>query len=240
MSFKTIDDLLRMTGARLSGKSDVPLAQSRINHSKFLANNYLHWDLIRPHLLHPEIHRTYKNDENSEFVIQYLASEGLIKNAKSGVLQFSSDTAKAYLSGQWLEELVYFAYLEAGVEEAYFSQVIDWTLNGINGRNEIDVIARRGDTLSFTSCKAMNSGKNKGSMDKLRNYITETDYWNNHFANNKGKALLVASTDMVDEYNSKHRYEQLTARAQVLDVHIIGLEDISWPNIVDRIDGHWD
>ena len=86
----------------------------------------------------------------------------------------------------------------------------------------------------------MNSGKNKGSMDKLRNYITETDYWNNHFANNKGKALLVASTDMVDEYNSKHRYEQLTARAQVLDVHIIGLEDISWPNIVDRIDGHWD
>ena len=238
----TIDTLLSLRNTRRNMVTgDVQRAETRINVSKFLADNFLSFDKLRLHLIHPEHYKTLKQTKNLNIVIDYLVELKWIKQTgknKWGII--SQPKIRNYLAGGWLEELLYFAHLEAGTDEAYFGQVIEWEVDGIKGKNEIDVIARRGDVLSFTSCKAMSARKNTNHLGHLRNFLTETDYWNIHFANDKGRALLVVTADLIDEVkNSKHRYPSLLARASILDVSVAGLESVKWNKVVQAVKAHW-
>ncbi len=238
----TINSLLSQRKAKISGKpSNTLLAQKRIESTRFIANNFMSFNLIRPHLFHPHDKKTVKNPHNSKKVIDYFLAKNWIKSSGKNAWVLNVDNElRFYLAGGWLEEYVYFAHIEAGVDEIYFGQQILWNVNGVYGKNEIDVIARRGDVLSFTSCKTINTKKSDKHMGKMRHFITETDYWNIHFANDKGRALLVVTADLVDEFHGhQHRYPQLLSRATILDVSIAGLEELRWEKLVKTIDTHW-
>lgn len=238
----TIDELLRLRGAhRLSGGGNPRLAQSRLQHSKFIGEHYVLYDLLRPHLLH---HHDFPYvDENgpAAAVIRYLMRLGWIARMRKNAYRITDDNGiRNYLAGGWLEELAFMAHRAAGVDEAYYGQQIAWRVDGVAGQNEIDVIARRGDLLSFTSCKTLRAHKNDGQMALLRNFLTEADYWNIHFADDKGRALLIVTTDMVDEmHHNRQRYPELLARATILNVSIAGLEQLHWDRLIDVIEKHW-
>lgn len=242
---QTIDSLLSHRHAKRHGRQgSAEAAQARAEHSRFLAENFSSFDAIRGHLLHPENHSIVENPALADVATKYLMSLGWIR--REGESQYCLDKqgdVREYLGGGWLEELVFLAHLEAGCDEAYFGQEIEWRIGSVVGKNEIDVLARRGDVLSFTSCKTVRPlrldkmGENNA---QLRGFLTETDYWNIHFADDRGRALLVVSADFVDERASDaDRYPVLNARASVLDVSIVGLEDIVWNRLVTRIEQHW-
>lgn len=238
----TIDKILATRNARLGARTgDKNLACARADHSRFLGNSFHEFDALRAHLFHPHDHPAHIPNNRELKVARYLESLGWIIQTGPMVWRVTDeDGIRPYLQGMWLEELVFLAFEEVGADEVYFAQTIEWSVNGIEGCNEIDVIARRGGLISFTSCKAINIEKSKASMDKLREYLTETDYWNIHFANDAGRALLVTTADFYDEINDNRvRYPQLLARASILNVSLAGLEDLSWGRLVNAVEEHW-
>ena len=238
----TIDQLLAKRDARLGSRTgDKDRARSRAGQSKYIGNNFVAFDALRAHLFHPNHHPTISPSTHELNVAQYLERQGWIEQVTPRVWQISENNGvRTYLSGGWLEELVFLAHEEAGADEIYFGQDVQWSVHDVTGLNEIDVIARRGDQLSFTSCKTIRVNKTTGHMTQLREYVTETDYWNIHFADDKGRAILVTTADFFDEINKQcHRYPQLAARASILNVSISGLEELKWNNLLIAIDKHW-
>ena len=237
----TIDQLLAQHDARRGKKAgDKQAAHARAEHSRFIAKHFVLYDHLRAHLFHPHQHPIVAFSQQENHLPEYFHKLGWIKPAGNQRWRVSNDDdIRVYLSGGWLEELVFLAHEAAGADEVYFGQDIEWTVNNIHGKNEIDVIARRGDVLSFTSCKAIRPEKSAAHMEQLRGFLTETDYWNIHFANDKGRALLVVTADFMDEYNKSHRYPSLAARAFVLCVDMAGLEQMQWDRLVQAIEQHW-
>lgn len=237
----TINSLLQKRHTQLKGKpGNVHLAKRRLIISKYIAENFIAFDDVRSHLFHRKQHPVIKRPRRARHMIQYLKKQGWIIATGPNTWSLNSKARiNTYLSGGWLEELVYFAHLEAKCDEAYFGQAIEWQVNQVHGSNEIDVIARRGEVLSFTSCKTIAAHKSPKHMSQLRQYLIETDYWNIHFANDEGRALLVVTADFIDEFKKRHRYPQLLSRSTVLDVTIIGLEKLKWPLLVKAIKEHW-
>lgn len=237
-----ISQLLSLQGAQTGHRTgDKNKARERAKHSRFIADHFKAFDNIRGHLFHPKQHPILLLSSQEMQVAEYLARQNWIIKVSPQAWRISDDDCiRSYLSGAWLEELVFLAHEEAGVDEVYFGQEVEWSVNGVKGKNEIDVIARRGDLLSFTSCKTIRVGKSTGHMEKLREFLTETDYWNIHFAQNKGRALLVTTADFYDELNRQcHRYPQLLARASILDVSLSGLEDLKWEKLLGVVKTHW-
>lgn len=242
MSSINIDSLLRIRHSRRGMKTGSKSAAIRRScESRFLAENFPHFDLLRAHLFHPDRFPIFEVRSESNAVARHLETLGWIE--RTGVQTWSTTKdpeIRSYLSGGWLEEYVFLAHDAAGVDEVYFGQEIEWRVGNVIGKNEIDVIARRGETLSFTSCKTIHADKSQGHMAQLRGFVTETDYWNIHFANDLGRAFLVVTADFVDEFNGNaHRYPQLMARASILNVTVAGLESLAWPKLVESIKAHW-
>lgn len=242
MDSSTIDNLLSKRKARRIGETgDKELARSRSSVSRFLAEHFTAYDRLRGHLLHPEHFPIYETASACDEITQYL--EDLYWINRTGVRTWTLKDdfeIRSYLSGGWLEEYAFLAYEAAGTDEVYFGQKIEWKVGSVVGKNEIDVIARRGDTLSFTSCKTIQTGKTQGHMAQLRNFLTEADYWDIHFAGDNGRALLIVTADFIDEMSgNSHRYPQLMARASILDVSVAGLESLAWAKLVQLIKEHW-
>jgi hypothetical protein len=237
----SINELLHKRHTRLLGRpGNIHLARQRLPISKYIASHFIIFDDLRSHLFHRKQHPKIKRPRKARKLLQLLKKQGwIIATGPDSWTINSKAKINAYLSGGWLEELVYFAHLEAGCDEAYFAQTIEWKVNKIHGRNEIDIIARRGNTLSFTSCKTIGPHKSPKHMSQLRKFLTETDYWNIHFANDQGRALLVVTADFIDELRKRHRYPQLLSRSAVLDVSIIGLEQLKWSQLVNAVKEHW-
>ena len=237
----TIDELLAQRHARRGHKvGNQHTAIARAEHTQYIAKNFVLYDALRAHLFHPHQHPIAPFSRQEIQLPEYLHQLGWIKPAGNQRWHVSqNDDIRVYLSGGWLEELVFLAHRAAGADEVYFGQEIEWEVQGIRGKNEIDVLARRGDVLSFTSCKAIRPEKSASHMEQLRGFLTETDYWNIHFAQDKGRALLVVTADFMDEYNNSHRYPSLLARATVLQVDMVGLEQMQWDRLVRAIDQHW-
>jgi len=239
----TIDTLLaRREARRINAPGKVALARQRLPHSRFLAEHFTAYDALRHHLFNPDNHPMVVAPRQARPVIDYLTALGWINTDGAMVWRLAAiEGLRIYLSGGWLEELVYCAHEAAGVDEAYFSQEIEWNVNGIVGKNEIDVLARRGDVLSFTSCKTLRAyRKGIGYVDQLRTFLAEADYWNIHFAEDKGRALLIVTADFLDElHNDAPRYPLLLARASVLDVSVAGLEMLSWDSLIEAVRSHW-
>lgn len=238
----TIESLLARRNARRSGETkNKERARKWDQESKFLAEHFLWFDQLRAHLFHPHHFPTFDANAKTGAILRHLEALGWIE--RTGVKTWSvteDPDIRSYLSGGWLEEYAFLAHEAAGADEVYFGQEIEWRVGDVVGKNEIDVIARRGDVLSFTSCKTIQADKTQGHMAQLRGFVTETDYWNIHFADDQGRALLVVTADFIDELNGNaHRYPQLMARASILNVTVAGLESLAWPRLVESIKAHW-
>lgn len=238
----TVDSLLQKRGvSRFGVAGDKALARSRMQASRFLAEHFAAYDSLRAHLFHPEHFPVYEASPEGREVTRQLVELGWIEPSGAQTWALGHDIKiRSYLAGGWLEEYVFLAHEAAGSDEVYFAQQVEWKVGNVIGKNEIDVIARRGDILSFTSCKAIQADKTQAHMAQLRGFITETDYWNIHFANDQGRALLVVTADFIDELSRNSlRYPQLMARASILNVTVASLESLSWSKIVEAIKAHW-
>ena len=236
-----IDSLLRQRESRrISDSGDSFHAKARFPLTQFISKNFKEFNKLRLHLFHDHRLKVSDSSKLKELIDTLSSNRFLIKGKGDSVRLPDDEKNKFYLAGGWLEELLYFAHIEAGVDEIYFGQKIKWSVNGVEGKNEIDVLARRGEVLSFTSCKAISEKKTNSHLSKMRHFLTETDYWNIHFANDKGRALLMVTADLIDEANNfKKRYPSLHARATVLDVSVAGLERLEWNKLVSTVDNHW-
>lgn len=242
----SIDGLLEQRGThRVDSGGSHADALRRLEVSKLLAKNFEGFDEVRTHLLHPSDFRSIRNPSKQvKSSLNLMTDLGWIKSTGSNTFCFADDIGSEvrwYLQGGWLEEYVYCAHLEAGVDEAIYAQRVEWQLGEVTGRNEIDVIARRGDVLSFTSCKTLRPEQRVGNTKILTEFLSETSYWDTHFSDNKGCALLVVTADFVDEIHmNKIRYPVVLARASILHVDAVGLEDLQWEKLVAKVDAHWD
>lgn len=238
-----LDALLAKRNAhRINQAGDPEQARERLNHSRFLARHFVSFDALRPHLTNPLDHPRVERPQHAQEAIDYLREVGWIASEGTNVWRVTDQAGiSGYLAGGWLEELVYCAHEEAGVDEAYFAQEIEWRVGDVTGKNEIDVIARRGDILSFTSCKTMRPYRcSDVHLEHLRAFLTEADYWNIHFADDQGRALLVVTADFLNEMrNNRHRYPRLMAHASILEVSVAGLERLRWPRLVETVEKHW-
>lgn len=240
----TIDNLLALRKTKRLGKTgNAERARKRLELSKFLARHYVALDILRTHLFHRHGHPHLKTSGEMTLLLDHLRQLGWVSpegHDKKTWKFTGNDEQRGYLMGGWLEELTFCAHEAAGVDEAFFGQEVEWQVNGIRGENEIDVLARRGDVLSFTSCKTMRPERTDNHNSQLRAFLSETDYWNIHFAKDQGRALLVTTADFYDEkHGNAVRYPGFLARASVLQVSPLGLEDLHWPRLVEHIHAHW-
>jgi Domain of unknown function (DUF1887) len=244
-SVMNIEEILKSRGAWMKNTQGNP--QLALEHgplSRLIASNYGLFEQVRdrifksteefmrhvemtPDTLDGEGHALV--DELQKFNMVLLESHGHAICEVKG---------RRYLSGGWLEELAYLAVLEAGAEEAYFGQVIGWEVKGFVGENEIDLISRKGDKLSFVSCKAFRSEldmQDRKHRNRLMDSVHEADNLADHFGREGESVAVLVTTDLFDEAKNAVRYNALMGKAAVLDVQIIALEDLNWDRLVDAM-----
>lgn len=151
--------------------------------------------------------------------------------------------ALRFITGGWLENLTASALFVAGADEVLQGQKLSWQTGPYRGYNEIDAIGRRGNKLVFVSCKAVSAflkdspGRYDGKKRRqLMRYLDETDNLVDHFGRAGDQAVLVVSTDLLDEHHhDRARYPALFGKALALDVHLLTLEDLHWSRLVNRM-----
>ena len=161
---------------------------------------------------------------------------------RTGILQPAADQfvlpdvdARRFVTGGWLEELAWLAAMEAGADEAFYSQMVRWEVNGYAGENEIDLIFRRGDRLGFVSCKALRStlsSSDRKHRARMMDAVHEADNLCDHFGQPGERVGVLVTTDLFDDASGQPRYEALMGKAAVLDVRLIPLEDLAWDRLV--------
>lgn len=190
---------------------------------------------------HAEVIPETLNPEGHE-ILAMLLGHGLIRKEPQGA-EICEVSGRKYLSGGWLEELAWLAAQEAGAEEVVHGQCIGWSVNGYAGENEIDLIARRADVLSFVSCKALRSrldGSDRKHRNRLMDAVHEADNLADHFGRPGERVAVLVTTDLFDEMKGLPRYGALMGKAAVLDVRVISLEDLHWDGLVKAFEGLWE
>lgn len=235
----SIDKILTEQGARLLGAGDsLDLARSRQRLSRLIWRHYSDYYVIRRRI---SGRQPYVPCRASQYQLIEALNVGRLvhisRQQNAMILRPRNNEASRYLNSGWLEELCALLVTEAGADECRLGQIIQWQIDGIEGKNEIDVLARKGDRLTFVSCKAGVPLFKPTDLSKsrFRSYLFETDYWDTHFAGGKGNAVLFISTDMIDEDSGQVlRFPSLMARASILDVDIVSLDERSWDRLVSR------
>ena len=106
------------------------------------------------------------------------------------------------------------AFLEGGADSAIFGQNLEWQVGDFLGKNEVDVIARHGDRLTFVSCKcaksvlqAANTTAGRNQWFQLRRALDEADNWVDHFGDiNRDNVILIVTTDLINEVNNNEAH----------------------------------
>ncbi len=244
----SIKSLLARRNTQLLGESgDKTQALSRLELSKMLARSYKSYNSLRLHLETQSGKRNAREfEKNAEVtaILNELLEHEYIKKIAKDQYKYINHDARSYLAGGWLEEFIFCAMLETSPDEVLYQQKVQWQVGEVNGKNEIDVIARKGDLLSLISCKASHWNYRshvQGDRDKLKTFLLETDYWDTHFSDGSGRAVLVVTQDLIDEANNhKKRSPTIFARADILNVDIVSLDFFQWDVLVDRLKKHWD
>ena len=244
----SIKSLLAKRNTQLLGESgDKAQALSRLDLSKILARSYVSYNSLRLHLETQSDRRdARKFEKNTEVtaILDVLLERHYIKKVAKDQYKYINHDARSYLAGGWLEEFIFCAMLETDPDEVLYQQKVQWQVGEVNGKNEIDVIARKGDLLSLISCKASHWNYRshvQSDRDKLKSFLLETDYWDTHFSDGSGRAVLVVTKDLVDEANDhRKRSPTIFARAEILNVDIVSLDFFQWDVLVDRLKKHWD
>lgn len=250
MSTHSIAALLATRGAWLKGQaSDASGLDERKQLTRMIADNYAVFEQVRDRIFRsteqflrhavviPETLEPAGHD-----ILAALLDHGLVRREEHGA-EICEVHGKRYLSGGWLEELARLAAHEAGADEVIHGQGIGWTVNGYSGENEIDLIARRGDILSFVSCKALRSrldGNDRKHRNRLMDAVHEADNLADHFGRPGERVAVLVTTDLFDELRGVPRYGALMGKAAVLDVRIISLEDLHWSGLVEAFAALWE
>jgi hypothetical protein len=248
----SINSLLAKRNTQLLGEGgDEALALSRLELSKMLARSYKSFNSLRLHLESQSQAKSGKREArkfemNAEVkaLLKKLIAFDYIKKIGTEQYKYINHDARAYLAGGWLEEFIFCAMQETNPDEVLYQQKVQWQVGEVNGKNEIDVIARKGDVLSLISCKACHwnyRSHNQGDRDKLKSFLLETDYWDTHFSAGTGRAVLVVTQDLIDEANNHtRRSPTIFARADIMNVDIVSLDFFKWDVLVKRLKKHWD
>lgn len=238
----TIGALLAAAQTQVVGsRQDLGAVQARSALTRLLADHYPAFHVLRLHLFHGHPLQGVSAADLKR-VTDALCPRGWIAQAGPRAWQLRQLTAddELYLRGGWLEELLWLAHEAAGCDELLLGAQLEWDHEGTVGYNEIDVIARRGETLSFTSCKCVRPLA-ANTHEQIRGHVLEAGYWNLHFADGQGRAILAVTADVYDEQSERNRrrYPLVHARAAILDVDLLGLEELSWKTLVHQLRDHW-
>jgi hypothetical protein len=242
MNTETIASLLKRRGAWLKGESlDVDSVVRRKDLTRTIGENYQKFELLRDELLNaPNAQSLVTSDPDHEVrgqILEYLVEHNIVKLGNNGTLPYDSPSLK-FLSGGWLEELAWLAAMEAGAHEAVFGQVLGWKVDGYVGENEIDVITRYNETLTFISCKAFRAefqASDKKHRHRLMDAVHEADNLADHFGLPNEKVAVLVTTDLFDEERGAARYSALMGKAAVLKVRIVPLEEMEWSKLVSAM-----
>ncbi|WP_077732697.1 DUF1887 family CARF protein [Methylocaldum sp. 14B] len=234
-----IAHLLEQRGASLDPGEPCPPHWA--NLARMLASRYPVFDGIRPRLGYTEPFAAESPQERQ--LCETLAQSGFLTRERQSYYRRSDDSRKVrFLTGGWLEHLAALALEEAGAEAALPSTVLYWKVDEYDGKNEVDVIARRGNRLIFVSCKclraAFDDSQNGAARlrTKLMQYVLEADDLADHFGRPGDAVVLVVTTDLIDEINGdRSRYPALFGKARALDVELISLEHLSWGRLLARM-----
>ena len=242
---QTIENILNSRSAFLKGTGgDRQAAERRRDLTMAIERSYPAFEILRDKFLLTEGTGKPKGSDELEEVASAPGYELLIErmqrfellNMDEGQIYFNGPDAHRFMTGGWLEELAWLAVMEAGADEASFSQLIGWEAEGYTGENEIDVIFRREDRLGFVSCKALRSSlatTDRMHRARMMDAVHEADNLADHFGQPGERVGVLVTTDLFDEQRSEARYQALMGKAAVLDVRIIPLEDLGWDRLVD-------
>ncbi len=233
---KSIAGILEGRGAFLKGKpGDEKLARQREDLLKVIEHNYTTFEPLRDALLtRSGIAVEQARADETGTITEHLLSHGMLIEEDGRYLAHDA-SVKRFLSGGWLEELAWLAAIEAGADEAIFSQVLGWRIGEYYGENEIDVIVRKDERLGFVSCKALQSefnSDNRKHRSRLMDALHEADNLCDHFGREGERVGILVTTDLIDEVRAQPRYMALMGKAAVLDVRIIPLEELEWEPLV--------
>ncbi len=238
---RTIAEILQSRGAFMKGEPGCEKTARRHEPLlKVIEHNYPLFEPLRDQLMTKQgVMRQFVADHEATMeLIEHMLDQGIVVE-ESGRLVAADSAARRFLSGGWLEELAWLAAIEAGADEAIYSQVLGWRVGEYYGENEIDVIVRKGERLGFVSCKALQSEFNADSKkhrSRLMDALHEADNLCDHFGREGEKVGILVTTDLFDEYrNNQPRYMALMGKAAVLDVRIIPLEELEWEPLVAAI-----
>lgn len=250
MSSHTIAALLQARGAWLKGPAaDTRDATSRGPLTRLIADNYGIFEQVRDRVFrsteqfvrHAEI-IPETLEAGGHKILSALLEHRLIRREEQGA-EICEVRGKKYLSGGWLEELAWLAAQDAGADEVVHGQNIGWKVDDYSGENEIDLIARKHETLSFVSCKALRSrldGNDKKHRNRLMDAVHEADNLADHFGRPGERVAVLVTTDLFDEMKGVPRYGALMGKAAILDVRVISLEDLRWNGLVKAFAGLWE
>ena len=244
MNSSTIEQLLKQRGAWLkSVRGNEIEAKQRATLSRMIADDYMRFENLRDMIVNLAAAATqveqdaiYEHPQMAH-LLRHMEVAGLIREEHLGGVGVETK-ARRYLSGGWLEELVWLAAHEAGADEAVFGQVVGWEVKGFTGENEIDLLMRKHDRLAFVSCKALRSEldiNDKKHRNRLMEAVHEADNLADHFGRQGEKVAVVVTTDLFDEMKNAPRYQALMGKAAVLDVRVIALEELVWDRLVEAM-----
>lgn len=240
-----ITQLLARRGAEFTDlkNQDPATRQSRLKLARVIAKRYSAFDKMRTIFgAGKEQSIVFGDNAASRDLRDALLNADCIRWDGARYLFFPDLEKARYLTGGWLEEYVFEAVLAAGADAAVVSQELHWKVQVYHGLSEVDVIARKGDRLLFVSCKSgkaelapKESKSGQSHRKRLMDYLHEADNLVDHFGMPGDVAVLVATTDLIDEENgNRARHSALFGRALRLDVELITLEDVRWGNLVAR------
>ncbi len=244
-SEKTISGILEQRGAFLKGKpGDGELAVRHEPLLKVIEHNYPLFEPLRDALLNNKegILRQSPvlagDPEVAGMFLEHLLAQDILSREDDRYVAKDA-AARRFLSGGWLEELAWLAAMEAGADEAIYSQVLGWKVENFYGENEIDVIVRKDDHLGFVSCKALQSefkSDNRKHRNRLMDALHEADNLCDHFGREGERVGILVTTDLIDEVrDNAPRYMALMGKAAVLDVRVIPLEELEWEPLVSAL-----
>ena len=249
METHSIEALLSARGAWLKGDTgDQDEALSRKSLTCMIANHYSTFEEVRDRIFratesfmkHVEIIPETVTGQG-HLLVSALLDHKLVVKEEHGH-EICEVAGRRYLSGGWLEELAWLAAMDAKADEAFYGQVIGWSVKGFTGENEIDLIMRQADRLGFVSCKALRSVldmHDRKHRNRLMDAVHEADNLADHFGRPGECVAVLVTTDLHDEVRGVPRYNALMGKAAVLDVRLISLEELKYDKLVAALASMW-
>lgn len=231
-----IDAILAKSGSRLfqSAVPSIDTVRERSVITKQIAAAYPAFEGVRDMIVNQAALNLTPLQRS---LVHALCDEGLVRPLGNQEFRVGIQS-KRFLMGGWLEEYVALAVAEIGADEVLIGQKVAWRVGEFDGENEIDVMARFAEKLFICSCKALRSALRPNDArlrEQLMSALHEADNLADHFAPSGGITCLAVTTDLKNEGARLARYQQLHGKAAVLGVHLITLEDMTWPVLIRRI-----